>query len=116
MFYKFEKCSNPKVDWQYIWKKEFNDEFCDTLLNSCEEDKWTDAQVGGKPDKPGGILDKNIRSVMHQPLKMGEYKGMQNFPYPHLADRIIRANSDVWRLDLDGFNIRISVTKSGKAE
>ena len=26
MFYTFEKCANPRVDWQVIWKKEFNDE------------------------------------------------------------------------------------------
>ena len=106
MFYKFEKCSNPRVDWQYIWKKEFNDEFCDALINSCEEDKWTDAKVGGKPgDKGVGVTDKKIRSVMHQPLKMGTYKGMGRFPYNLLADRIWRANSEVWRLDIDGFNL-----------
>ena len=106
MFYKFEKCSNPRVDWQYIWKKEFNDEFCDALINSCEEDKWSDAKVGGKPgDKGVGVTDKKIRSVMHQTLKMGTYKGMGRFPYNLLADRIWRANSEVWRLDLDGFNM-----------
>ena len=107
MFYTFEKCANPRVDWQVIWKKEFNDEFINLVRNSIEEDKWTDAQVGGNPDKPGGKIDKNIRSVMHQPLKMGNYKGLPNFPHCVMADKIIIANSDVWRLDVDGFNMAL---------
>ena len=107
MFYNFEKCSNPKVDWQYIYKKEFNDEFCDLILNSCEEKLWADAQVGGNPNKPSGVTDKKIRAVMHQPLKMGNWKGQQDFPYLQLADAIQKANSEVWQLDVDGFNMAI---------
>tara|TARA_B100002003_G_C14097021_1_gene527641 strand:- start:276 stop:893 length:618 start_codon:yes stop_codon:yes gene_type:complete len=105
MFYKFDNIQNPKVDWQFIYKKEFNDEFCDLLLNSCEDDKWVAARVGGDPGKPGGMLDTEIRSVSHQSSKMGEYKGMQSFPYHHIADKIMRANSEIWRLDLTGFNM-----------
>ena len=105
MFYTFEKCSNPKVDWQVIWKKEFNDEFVNAVRNSIEEDKWTDASVGGLPDKPEGTVDKKIRSVMHQPLKMGNYKDLPNFPHCIMADKIIKANNEVWRLDLTGFNM-----------
>ena len=105
MFYKFEKCANPKVDWQVIWKKEFNDEFVNAVRNRIEEDKWTDASVGGLPDKPEGTVDKKIRSVMHQKLKIGNYKDLQDFPHCVMADKIIKANNEVWRLDLTGFNM-----------
>jgi len=107
MFYPFEKCANPRVDWQVVWKQEFNDEFITAVKDSIEEDKWTDAQVGGDPNKPSGKVDKNIRSVMHQPLKIGNYKGLPNFPHCVMADKIIIANSDVWRLDVDGFNMAL---------
>ena len=83
MFYTFEKCANERVDWQVVWKKEFNDEFINAVRNSIEEDKWRDAQVGGNLNKPEGRVDKKIRSVMHQPLKMGHYKGIQDFPHYH---------------------------------
>ena len=107
MFYTFEKVANPRVDWQVIWKKEFNDEFINAVRNSIEEDKWTDASVGGNPNKPGGTVDKKIRSVMHQKLKMGNYKDLQDFPHCIMADKIIRANSEIWRLDVDGFNMAL---------
>ena len=105
MFYTFEKVANPRVDWQVIWKKEFNDEFINSVRNSIEEDKWRDAAVGGKPNEPAGKVDKNIRSVMHQPLKMGNYKDIQDFPHCIIANHIIKANNEVWRLDLTGFNM-----------
>ena len=107
MFYTFEKLGNEKVDWQVIWKKEFNDEFINTIRNSIEEDKWIDAAVGGKPNEPGGRVDKKIRSVMHQKLKRGNYKDLQDFPYCIMADHIIKANNEVWRLDLTGFNMAL---------
>ncbi len=105
MFYTFEKVNNPKVDFQVIWKQEFNNEFCDLIRNSIDENAWTDAMIGGNKDNPTGRVDKNIRSVMHQPLKIGNYKDMQDFPYCLIADRIIKANNEIWRLDLTGFNM-----------
>ena len=105
MFYTFEKCANERVDWQVVWKKEFNDEFINAVRNSIEEDKWRDAQVGGNLNKPEGRVYKKIRSVMHQPLKMGHYKGIQDFPHYVMAEKLIKANNEIWRLDLTGFNM-----------
>ena len=45
MFYTFEKVNNPKVDFQVIWKQEFNNEFCDLIRNSIDENAWTDAMI-----------------------------------------------------------------------
>ncbi len=105
MFYTFEKLGNPKVDIQVVWKQEWNNEFIDVIRNSIDENAWTDALVGGTQNKPAGKLDKNIRSVMHQPLKIGNYKDMQDFPHSLIAERIINANNELWRLDLTGFNM-----------
>ena len=111
MFYKFEKVANPRVDWQVIWKQDFNNEFISAIRNSIEEDKWRDASVGGNLGNPGGKVDKKIRSVMHQPLKMGNYKSLQNFPHCVMAGKMIKANSEVWRFDLTGFNM---ITDTGE--
>ena len=104
MFYSFDSVENPRVDWQVVWKQAFNEEFVKVIRNSIDENKWEDAKVGGNPSKPSGIVDKKIRSVVHQPLKIGEYKGINDFPYIQIADEIIKANSEIWKLDLHGFN------------